>query len=180
MSSFDQPESNSEQGETIPIVGIGASAGGLEALEGFFAQVSPDSGMAYIVLVHSSPDQVSLLPEILQRCTAATVTLATHCDYLHPNHIYVIPPQTSAYITETHIELDSIERRQVLSSIDFFLRSLADNHGHRAVGVILSGMGSDGTLGIKAIKSQEGLVIVQSEESALYKQMLCFGNFSLG
>ena len=157
--------------QKFPIVGIGASAGGLEALESFFSYVSDNSGIAYIVLVHSSPNQVSLLPDILQRCTSVTVTLATNGEPLRPDRVYVIPPQTSAYVTETQIELNSLELSQVLSSIDFFFQSLAENHRDRAAGVILSGMGGDGTLGIRAIKSQEGLAIVQSEESAIYQQM---------
>lgn len=157
--------------QKFPIVGMGASAGGLEALESFFSYVSDNSGLAYIVLVHSSPDQVSLLPDILQRCTSLTVTLATNGEPLRPDRVYVIPPQTRAYVTETEIELNSLELSQVLSSIDFFFQSLAENHRDRAAGVIFSGMGGDGTLGLRAIKSQEGLAIVQSEESAIYQQM---------
>ena len=173
MSSSDQSErnANSELSNPFPIVGIGASAGGLEALENFFSNVSEDSGITYIILVHSSPDQVSLLPEILQRCTSINVALATDGQILHPNQIYVIPPQTTANINQGRIELQSIQRRQVLSSIDSFFRSLAENKGNNAVAVVLSGMGSDGSLGVKEIKSEEGLVIAQSEDTAFHKEM---------
>ncbi len=173
MSSSQQSEgnSNSNLSQPFPIVGIGASAGGLEALEDFFANVSEDSGMTYIVLVHSSPDQVSLLPEILQRRTSVNVTLVTNGETIHPNQIYIIPPQTSVDINQGCIELKSIPRREVLSSIDAFFCSLAQNQGQHSVGVILSGMGSDGTLGVKTIKLQEGLVIAQSKETALHQEM---------
>ena len=173
MSSRDQSgkNSNSKNKKQFPIVGIGASAGGLEALEGFFSNVSSNSEIAYLVLVHSSPDQQSLLPEILQRWTSINVTLAKNDQLIEPNHIYVIPPQKTASLDKNRIQLQTVQRREVLSSIDWLFRSLADNYLSYAVSVVLSGIGNDGSLGVKTIKSKEGLVIVQTEESAVHKEM---------
>jgi two-component system, chemotaxis family, CheB/CheR fusion protein len=155
----------------FPIVGLGASAGGLQALKSFFSQVDPNSGMAFIVLVHLAPNQPSMMADLLQKATPINVSTAIDGHCIAPDHIYVIPPDKEASIYQGKIQLlDAVSKHPTLS-IDAFLKSLAQDQGPRAVAVILSGTGSDGTLGIKAIKANDGLVLVQSEASAEYDGM---------
>jgi two-component system CheB/CheR fusion protein len=155
----------------FPMVGLGASAGGLEALKAFFSQVTPDSGMAYIVVVHLASHQPSLLPELLQKVTPVPVSVAGDDQPIAPDHIYVIPPNKQIGISEGRLRLDDFTGKHPTLPIDHFLRSLARDQGARAAAVILSGTGSDGTLGIKEIKANEGLVLAQSEASAAYTGM---------
>lgn len=156
---------------TFPIVAIGASAGGLEALENFFSQVTTDSEMAYLVLVHSSLEHPHFLPEILQRTTSVPISIAENGNQIFPNHIYMIPSQMRVRVEQDCIYLSSVERRELLLTIDMFFIALAENEPQRTVGVILSGMGSDGTLGVKALKAQEALILVQSPETSAYTEM---------
>ena len=156
----------------FPIVAIGASAGGFEALEQFFTHVPADSGMAYIVIQHLDPDHKGLLPELLQRITAMPVMQARNRLKTRPDSVYVIPPNRDLSILRgTLYLLDPVAPRGLRLPIDFFLRTLADDRGDRAVGVILSGMGSDGTLGLRAIKEHGGLALAQEPASAKFDAM---------
>ena len=155
----------------FPIVGLGASAGGLEALRTFFSHLPGETGAAYIVLVHMSPDKPSMLPQLLQKDTSVPVEMAADGVAVQPDHIYVIPPHKEISLYSGVIQLLDPVDRKVSLPIDFFFRSLAADRGNRAVAVVLSGTGSDGTVGLKEVKAAEGLVLVQSEASAKHDGM---------
>jgi len=156
----------------FPVVGIGASAGGLEALSLFLGQVPGDSDMAYVVVQHLDPNHKGMLPELLQRLTTIPVSQAKNRMKVRPNHIYVIPPNKDLSILHgTLYLLDPTERHGLRLPIDFFFRTLAVDRQENAVGVILSGMGSDGMLGLRAIKENSGLSLVQEPGSAKFKGM---------
>ncbi len=150
---------------------MGASAGGLEALKSFFSEVSENSAMAYIVLVHLAPKQPSMMPELLQRNARIPVSTARDGEAIEPNHVYVIPPDKEITVYKGKIQLMDIVKRRAPLPIDSFLSSLAIDQGSNAAAIILSGTGTDGTLGVKEIKANDGLVLVQSEESAGYDGM---------
>lgn len=160
------------QGRSFPIVGVGASAGGLEALEQFFAGVPLNSGMAFVVVQHLAPDRHGMLPELLQRATTMVVKQAGNRMKIEPDCVYVIPPNKDLSILHDKLYLlDPVATRGLRLPIDLFLRSLAADQGEHAIGVILSGMGSDGTLGLQAIKEQGGLLLVQEPGSAKFDAM---------
>ncbi|MFY9327664.1 MAG: chemotaxis protein CheB [Georgfuchsia sp.] len=155
------------QGIDFPVIGIGCSAGGLDALDSFFSHVPPDSGMAFVVVQHLTPNQPSALPELLQRSTRMVVTEAGEGMKTKPNCVYVIPPGKDLSLLHGVLHLlEPVQARGLRLPIDFFLRTLAQDQQKRAVGVILSGMGSDGVLGLRAIKEKDGLVVVQEPASA--------------
>jgi chemotaxis methyl-accepting protein methylase len=157
---------------SFPVVGIGASAGGLEALEQFFAHAPPASGMAFVVIQHLDPTREGMMPELLQRGTAMPVSEVEDCTLVQKNHIYVIPPNKDLSILHGVLHLlEPTAPRGLRLPIDFFLRSLALDQRERSIGVILSGMGSDGTLGLRAIKEKGGLVLVQDPKTAKCKSM---------
>jgi chemotaxis methyl-accepting protein methylase len=159
-------------GGTFPIVGIGASAGGLEALEGFMRATPVDSGMAFVIVQHLDPTHRALMPELLQRATAMPVTEVKDLTRVRPGCVYVIPPNKDMSLLRGVLHLlDPAERRGLRLPIDFFLRSLAQDQQERSVGVILSGMGADGTEGLRAIKEQAGLALVQDPKSAKFDGM---------
>ncbi len=162
---------NDTETDGFPVVGIGASAGGLEALKAFFGAVPEKSGMAYIVNVHMTPKQPTMMPDLLQRVTPVPVTAARDKERLQPDHVYVVPSDRVLGLCDGAIELTEIGDKHPFLTIDTFLKSLARDQGQWAVGVILSGTGTDGTLGVKEIKAGEGLVLVQTEESAAYDGM---------
>ncbi len=154
------------------VVGIGASAGGLEALEQFLAKVPPDSGMAFVIIQHMDPTRKGLLVELLQRSTGMKVVQATDRMKVAAGCVYVIPPNKDMSILHGALHLlDPVIPRGQRLPIDFFFRALADDRQELSIGVILSGMGSDGTLGLRAIKEKAGAVFVQSPESAKYDSM---------
>ena len=156
----------------FPIVCIGASAGGLEALEQFLSHVPENSGMAYVVIQHLDPTQKGMLPELLQRITNIHVFQVKDRMVVKPNLVYVIPPNKSMSISNGMLHLvDPVEIRGLRLPIDFFMRSLADDQKEKAVGVILSGMGSDGSLGLGAIKEKNGTVLVQDPATAKFDSM---------
>jgi two-component system CheB/CheR fusion protein len=155
----------------FPVVGLGASAGGLEALRSFFNAVAVNSGMAFIVVVHMAPKQPSLMPELLQKITPLPVSVAKDGQTLRPDHVYVSPPDKEISVYKGKIQLlDALDKRMTLP-IDAFLKSLARDQGDHAAAVILSGTGTDGTLGSEDIKANDGLVLAQSEDSAGYDGM---------
>ena len=154
------------------IVGIGASAGGLEAFEQFFRNVSPESGMAFVLASHLDPDHDSLLTEILQRATTMPVVEAQDQVNVAPNCVYVLPPNREMAIFHGALQLSEPEMpRGQRMVIDSFLRSLADDQGEKAIGIILSGTGTDGTLGLRAIQGAGGITLVQEPSTAKYDGM---------
>jgi len=162
----------------FPIVGIGASAGGLEALEQFLRHVPPESGMAFVVVQHLDPDHKDVMAELLQRTTSMPVRQITDRLSVQPNQVYVIPPNRDLSILRGVLHLLEPEaprgRRLPIDwrlPIDFFLRALAADRQERAIGVVLSGMGSDGTQGLGAIKANAGAVFVQDPASAKFDGM---------
>jgi two-component system CheB/CheR fusion protein len=156
----------------FPIVGIGASAGGLEALEVFFKNTPKNPGMAFVVIQHLDPNYVGMLPELLQRVTSMQVVQATDMLQVQSNHVYVIPPNKSLTILEGVLHLfDPIQTRWSRLPIDIFFRSLALDRLDKSVGIVLSGMGSDGSLGLKSIKEQHGFVLVQEPATAKFDSM---------
>jgi two-component system CheB/CheR fusion protein len=154
------------------IVGIGASAGGLEALEQFLAHVPLPSGLAYVVVQHLDPTHKAMLTELLQRSTAMPVHEAKASMRVEPNTVYVIPPNTELTVVGglLHLAEPTLPRGRRLP-IDLLFCSLARDQGERAIGVVLSGMGTDGTLGLQAIKSQGGLTLAQEAASAQFEAM---------
>lgn len=154
------------------IVGIGASAGGLEALEEFFKNMPKDNGMAFVVIQHLDPNHVGIMPELLQRITPMKVLQASDRLKVKPNCVYVIPPNKSMSLLNGALYLFApVESRGMRLPIDIFFRSLADDSHEKSIGIILSGMGSDGSMGLKAIKEKNGVVLVQDPASAKFDAM---------
>jgi two-component system CheB/CheR fusion protein len=162
-----------QMGKTnFPIVGIGTSAGGLEALELFLSHIPKDCGMAFVIIQHLSPDHIGNLPELLQRSTNMKVQQVNGNTKVQPNQVYVIPPGKDMSIRSRTLSLqNSTISHGLRLPIDLFMRSLAADCAEQSIGVILSGMGSDGTLGLRAIKEQEGLTLVQEPASAKFDSM---------
>ena len=157
---------------TFPVVGVGASAGGLDAFTKLLKSLPIDTGMAFVLVQHLDPKHVSLLPELLARATAMPVAEIGDGMRVTPNHVYVMPPNYSLALL--HGVLHLMPRPDEYGKhlpIDDFLRSLAEDRQSNAIGVILSGTASDGTLGMKAIKAESGITFAQSEDSAEYDGM---------
>lgn len=173
VESEEEDSSKAPDEPPLAIVGIGASAGGLEALEQFFWNMPVENGMAFVVIQHQDPAQPSLLPEILQRFTKMPVE-AIEEDGLkaRPNTVYVKPPDYDLSILRGNFALlKPSEKSGSRMGIDLFFRHLADDQDGKAVGIILSGMGSDGTLGIRAIKEHTGMVMAEEPSSAGFDAM---------
>jgi two-component system, chemotaxis family, CheB/CheR fusion protein len=161
------------QPQKIPVVGIGASAGGLEALQTFFRSLGGNVGAAYVVIVHLAPDRTSELPAILARETRMRVIQVGDHDKvpLEPDTVYVIAPNRKLELTDTAVGSSRFEQpRGRRAAIDVFFRSLAETHGN-IVGIVLSGGGSDGALGAKAIKQAGGVVLAQDPREAAHDSM---------
>lgn len=162
----------SMQETVFPIVGIGTSAGGLEALELFLSHVPTGCGISFVVIQHLSPDHTGNLPELLQRTTTMKVRQVNGSTRVQPDHVYVIPPNKDMTISGRTLSLSPPDAKHGLRlPIDKFLKSLAEDCAEQSIGVILSGMGSDGTLGLCAIKEQGGLALVQEPSSAKFDSM---------
>ena len=157
---------------SFPIIGIGASAGGLEAFELFFKNVPADSGMAFILISHLDPAHASMLAEILQRISAIPVAEAQDQITVEPDHVYTIPPNREMTIFNGTLQL-SVPGQQhgQRMPIDTFLRSLTEETGEKAIAVILSGSGTDGTLGLRAVQGAGGVSFVQDPATAKYDGM---------
>lgn len=167
-----KPDKARTASSRFPIVAIGASAGGLEALDQFLRNVPVDSGMAFVVIQHLDPNHKGMMPELLQRITPMPVAQAQNHTKVLPNHVYVIPPNKDLSILHGNLYLlDPASPHGLRLPIDFFFRTLADDMQNYSIGVILSGMGSDGTLGIRAIKERGGLVLVQDPASSKFDGM---------
>ncbi len=156
----------------FPIVGIGASAGGLEALEQFLSHVPPDSGMAFVIVQHLDPTHKGIMPELLQRVSTMSVMQVKDNTTVIPDHVYIIPPNKDLSILHGVLYLmDPVAPRGLRLPIDFFFRSIAEDQQDRSIGVILSGMGTDGTAGLRAIKEKAGIAFVQEPASAKFDGM---------
>ncbi|MGJ7460374.1 chemotaxis protein CheB [Halomonas sp. MA07-2] len=172
MTSLTPDNTPMPPGEAFRILGIGASAGGLAPLEEFLAKIPPNSHMAYIVVQHLDPTHKALLPELLQRVTPMSVRQATHGMPIEPDCVYVIPPNTELSVVDGLLNLAKpMEPRGMRLPINVLLSSLARAQGDRAIGVVLSGMGADGTLGLQAIKTVGGLTAVQQPDTAQFDAM---------
>lgn len=173
--TYDAPQNATKNKKGFPIVGIGASAGGLAAFEAFFSGIPADfePGMAFVLVQHLSPDYKSILTGIIQGYTHMSVFEAKDGMRVMPNCIYVIPPNRDMAFLNGVLQLFELPAsRGHHLPIDFFFRSLAQDQHERAIGIVLSGTGSDGTLGVRAIKGEGGLVIVQEPGSTEHDGML--------
>lgn len=154
------------------VVGMGASAGGIQALRTFFEQVAPDSEAAYVVILHLSPDRDSQLAEILQNVAAIPVAQVTEKVRVEPNRVYVVPPNRHLVMVDGHLAVtpnQTVEERR--APIDIFFRTLAESHGELGVAVVLSGTGANGSMGLKRVKERGGAVFVQNPREAEYDDM---------
>ena len=173
-SVTNESETGPAPATAFPIVGIGASAGGLAAFEAFFSgmPVDIDPGMAFILVQHLAPDHKSLLTELIQHSTRMPVVEVEDGMTVKPNCVYIIPPNRDmAFINGTLQLLEPFSQRGLRLPIDFFFRSLAQDQRERAIGIVLSGTGSDGTLGVRAIKGEGGMVMAQNPESTEFDSM---------
>jgi two-component system CheB/CheR fusion protein len=176
FSAKDEPNSKSKSttnhNDDFLIVGLGASAGGIQALKTFFAKVPTDSDIAYVVILHMSPEHESRLAEVLQSSAKIPVSQVKSRTKVEPNNIYVIPPNQNLAMADGHLALTHMigmnERR---SPVDLFFRTLAKSNDSRAVSVVLSGTGSNGSIGLKRIKEHGGIALAQDLEEAEYKDM---------
>jgi two-component system CheB/CheR fusion protein len=154
------------------IVGLGSSAGGLDALRRFFNSMASDSGMAFVLVQHLDPTHPSLIAELLGRCTAMSVMQVEADTPVEANHVYCLPPGRYLSISGRTLRLtEPDEAGSVRMPIDFFLRSLGADARERGIGIVLSGTGTDGTLGLRAIKAAGGLAIAQDPVTAEHDGM---------
>jgi two-component system, chemotaxis family, CheB/CheR fusion protein len=171
-----QPQSKKANDKRVdvsfPIVGIGASAGGLEAFEQFFRAMPPESGMAFVLIQHLDPTHKSILSDLIGHYTSMKVAQIQDAMRVEPNRVYVIPP--NRYLAILHGKLHLMEppvSSGIRTPIDSFFRSLAEDQKEKGICIVLSGTGTEGTLGLRAIKGEGGMVMVQSPESAKYNGM---------
>lgn len=163
---------NQNGGAYFPIVGIGASAGGLESFKQFFFNMAPDTGMAFVLVPHLDPSHKSLLSELIQNYTRMQVFEAKETTEIQPNCTYIIPPNRDMELHNRKLHLVTpVEERGLRHSIDYFFRSLAKELKDRAICIIFSGTGTDGTLGLREIKGVGGMAMVQDPKSAQYSGM---------
>ena len=169
----DPPDASpDEQDLSFPIVGIGASAGGLDAFRRFFAALPPDSGMAFVLVPHLDPSHRSLMVELLGRETTMTVREAGDGMQTRPNWVYVIPPDRGLSLSRGCLHLtDPAVHQDFQTSLNSFFRSLAKDRQERAIGIVFSGTGTHGTPGLKEIKAAGGMIMAQDPETAEYDQM---------
>ncbi|MCE1245624.1 MAG: hypothetical protein LWY06_03150, partial [Firmicutes bacterium] len=154
------------------IVAIGASAGGLEALEKFFSHMPSDSGMAFVIVSHLAPDHKSILAEILSKYNSMKICQAEDGMQVKPDNVYVIPPNWDLVIMHETLQLlEPVIKHSLRHPIDTFFRSLAKDKKDLAIGIVLSGSGTEGVLGIRDIKEEGGLVMAQDTSSARYDSM---------
>ncbi|HSB13082.1 MAG TPA: chemotaxis protein CheB [Bryobacteraceae bacterium] len=165
-------ETAEREAASFPIVGIGASAGGFEALMQMLQDLPPDTGMAFVFVQHMDPEHKSMLPKLLSKATQMPVVEAQQGMVVQPNHVYVIPPKSDLGVINGVLQI--LSRRKTggrYLPVDYFLCSLAEDQGGRAIGVILSGTASDGTVGLNAIKAEGGITFAQDDESSKYYGM---------
>src|SRR5215471_14873568 len=157
---------------SVTIVGVGASAGGLEAFSALLQSLPKNPGVAIVFVQHLAPQHESALVPLLSGQSSLPVTQATHGIDVEPNHVYVIPPNSQMVIVGRTLHVNARpEDRTQYTPVDAFLSSLAESSGQRSIGVVLSGTASDGALGVRDIKAAGGLTIAQKPESAKYDGM---------
>ena len=177
MSSSSSSELNNQAehqlNKSLVVVGIGASAGGLSALQELFDHLPHDSGAAFVVIQHLSPDFKSLMKELLERHTKMDVYRVTQGMELKPNGIFLIPPGKNLIVDANILKLQERTKikHEINFPIDLFFNSLAKNYQEKAIGVILSGSGSDGTHGLRAINEAGGIALVQEPSTAEFDGM---------
>jgi two-component system CheB/CheR fusion protein len=172
MGTAPIPPPSTLADETPRVVGIGASAGGLDPLLQFLGRVPARSGLAYVVVQHMDPTHKAMLADLLQKATVLPVREAVHSMRIEPDAVYVIPPNTEISVSAGRLRLAAPDQpRGLRLPIDVLFGSLAREQGERAVGVVLSGMGSDGTQGLQAIKARGGLTLAQEPASAQFDSM---------
>lgn len=172
MAPLSQEPARPAASRRFLVVGIGASAGGLEALQELLNHMPDEMGMAFVIITHQHPGHTSALPELLSQCTTMPVLQAMDGTKVEPDHVYVSPPGQPVAIKDGALYLvDAPSEERPRLPIDQFFRSLATDQQDRALCIVLSGTGSDGTLGLKAIKGESGTALVQSLETARYGGM---------
>ena len=171
MSGDLQKKSRKERKEAPLVIGIGASAGGLEALQQFFDCMPSHSGLSFVIIQHLSPDYKSLMADILAKHTEMNVFQADNQMPVIANTVYLIPPKKYMTMKDGHLMLSDYDTGTLNHPIDVFFTSLAEEKKEKAIVVVLSGTGSDGTNGVKAVKEKGGLVIAQAPESAKFDGM---------
>jgi two-component system CheB/CheR fusion protein len=171
-SNKNEDEKNSKKLTNFPIVGIGASAGGLETLEAFFSKMPPEANIAFVIIQHLSPNFKSIMASILAKHTRMAVSEIEDGTILEPNRVYLNPPKKNVAVFNRTLHLmDPVKSGAINMPIDFFFRSLSEDQKEKAIGIIVSGTASDGTLGVKAIKGEGGMVMAQDPETAKYDGM---------
>ena len=158
--------------KNFPVVGIGASAGGLEALEDFFTEIPRESSIAFVVIQHLNPDHDSMMSSLLSKHTALTIKVVQEGMSLEPNVVYLNPPDKNVALVNNQFKLSAVNaNNRGFFRIDHFFRSLAEDQGNNAICIVLSGTGSDGTIGLREVKSAGGMTMVQAEDQADYGGM---------
>src|SRR5262245_55952531 len=165
-------DSANQHEDGFVIAGLGASAGGIQAFQEFFQHVPPKSGIAYVVILHLSPDHDSRLAQVLQTTTKMRVTQVNERVIVEPDNVYVVPPNQHLTMEDGHINVSpntQIEDRR--APVDIFFRTLADEHDARAIAIILSGTGANGSMGLKRVKEKGGATFVQNPREAEFNEM---------
>lgn len=158
--------------QMLPVVGLGGSAGGIDALRGFFEHMPGNSGLAFVVVMHLSPEHESVLAEILQKSTSMPVVQVMQSVRVEPDKVYVIPPRKTLRTFDGFLQLGDLPPTRVRHvAVDVFFRTLADTHGPHATAIVLSGADGDGAIGIKRIKERGGLTIAQDPQEAQVSSM---------
>jgi two-component system CheB/CheR fusion protein len=166
------PESNDRVKQSFPVVGIGASAGGLEAIEGFFANTPSDIRIAFVIIQHLAPEHKSIMGSLLKKYTNLKVTEVRDGTKIEPGCVYLNPPNRDVSIMNGKLYLsEPTQVRGTRLPIDYFFRSMAESKGDKSICIVLSGTGTDGTLGLKAIKGAGGMAMAQEETQAKYNNM---------
>src|SRR5436190_1458071 len=164
--SIERKDKKPARFKDFPIVAIGASAGGIEAISKLLENISPDLGMSYVIIQHLAPDHESILPELLERKTSMPVHQVKDGMEVKADNVYVIPPNTYMSITDGHLRLSPrIKSDGVYHSIDFFLNALAPVYKNKAIAVILSGSATDGSVGVQSIKAEGGITFAQDDSA---------------
>jgi len=164
------PQQSVAQKQLFPIVGVGASAGGLEAFTAFLKDLPPDSGMAFVLIQHLDPKQHSGLTDLLSKATKMPVLEVSADTPVEPNHVYVMAPAVCLSMSDGHLRVEERTGGRNLP-IDYFLRSLAQERTSKAIGIVLSGTASDGSIGLKAVKAEGGITFAQEPSSAKFDGM---------
>ena len=171
-TSVEKKPASTRTTQGFYIVGIGASAGGLEAFEAVFRNMPENSGMAFVLVPHLDPTHTSILPQLVQKCTHMNVMQVEDGLKILPNTVYIVPPNNDLAILHGTLQLvEPTGSRAVRLPINYFFRSLAQDQREKAICIVLSGMGMDGALGLRAIKEDLGMAMVQTPETAKFDSM---------